>query len=541
MFCYPVVILNFLTSSAGKTKLYNLQYLYYDCYNLPRLKDAHRAGVDVDMLASVFGKLLMDLEMPVSELLDQAFKASDIELKRDLLIRERNDRYTSLSKEVDERLLEQSIAELIIHERDIDVEPNTKVEALSEGPNQRQDMEARGTSSLYVKTEEHWESSTSRVSVSSSSMSKDSSTWTEGTEQVVLEEDFATASHLGTENPKHFEELSTEGLNFFFKEAFIEGMQSDETAAYVTGALTSATIHEELLDLSRDTSALESGTTFSWEDKFVVDNTQDNELFEFEDALGLVRGNEEGLATSTFVPLIVDQVPVEASVTSSLVPDDMASLSGMQVSREFHREEPSTSSLSPGTYDDDGSFNSLLSTEVRSTEDCTKIEDLHGLESVLQSRPLSSAVGDGILHPLNIGGTLLSKKRGKRRGTGDVQTTATRNIAHTVADCEEQLSVAEAAVIDIENIKPVQPDIGLDLNGSSHTVEDEKQRGTQELLHTSSVNLSFLSPMMKQYVETKRQRPKFLLLSRVGDFYEVIQFLLTGKYLRDDFMMYGLF
>ncbi|KAG0608740.1 hypothetical protein M758_8G128500 [Ceratodon purpureus] len=79
----------------GKTKLYNLQYLYYDCYDLPRLKDAHRAGVDVDMLACVFGKLLMDLEMPVSELLDQAFKATDIELKPDLLLRENNDRYSS--------------------------------------------------------------------------------------------------------------------------------------------------------------------------------------------------------------------------------------------------------------------------------------------------------------------------------------------------------------------------------------------------------------------------------------------------------------
>ncbi|KAJ7545207.1 hypothetical protein O6H91_09G110700 [Diphasiastrum complanatum] len=39
-------------------------------------------------------------------------------------------------------------------------------------------------------------------------------------------------------------------------------------------------------------------------------------------------------------------------------------------------------------------------------------------------------------------------------------------------------------------------------------------------LHTSSVDTSLLSPMMKQHVEMKRQRPEFMLLSRVGDFYE---------------------
>lgn len=519
---YTYISVMLCTFSAGKMKLYNLQYLYYDCYNLPRLKDAHRAGVDVDMLACVFGKLLMDLEMPVSELLDQAFKASDIELKPGLLLRENNDRYTSLSKEIDETLLEQSMSERTIYERNVDIQSDSKLDTLSERPGQGHDIEAGGASSSYVETEEHWESSISRVSLSRSLVSKNSSACSEGTQHMVLKEDeglttplLATAAHSpGNGHPKHSEDLSIEVLATRVEDV-LGVIQSDVKAVNVAEAVSPATTDDELLGLSRDSSAPETGTMSSWEDKFVLDNAQDNKIFEFEDALGLVRGDEEG----AFVSSIPNQFEKESSMTSPLVPGDMASRTDLQESR---LEDSSISTLLPSTCDDDPSFSSLLPTEVSRMEHLMKNGDLQGSELARQSRPLTPAVGDGMLQPLNIGGTLMSKKRGKRRGTGDVQTTATRNIAHTVADCEEQLFVAEAAVIDMQNMKSVQPAIDQDLNGSLHAVEDEKQRVTQEQLRTSSVNLSLLSPMMKQYVETKRQRPKVLLLSRVGDFYEVL-------------------
>lgn len=513
---------------AGKTKFYNLQYLYYDCYNLPRLADAHRAGVDVDMLASVFGKLLMDLEMPVSELLDQAFKASDIEPKPDLFVRVTNDRYTSLFKETDETFLEQSMSELSIYEQNVDIQPDSNLDTLSERPGRGEDIrvEVEAASSLYVETQEHAESFTSKVSISRSLVTGISSTCSEDTQHMVSrkEEDLATphsatsAHPTGDGPPEYSEDLPTEVV-VLKSEDVLGVIPSDVKAVNGTEELSPASTVEENLGLSRDTSATETGIMSFWEDKFASDNAQDNELDEFEHALGLVRGHEEGMATGTFLSSNVNQVE-GSSMTSSLVPGDMAPLNDF---RKLHQEESSISTFFSSKSSDDPSFNSQPPTEFSLMELSTKDGDLQNSESARQSRSIAPAAGDGMLQPLNIGGTLLGKKRGKRRGTGDVQTTATRNIAHAVADFEEQLFVAEAAVIDMHDMQPAQPAMDHESIGSLHTNGDDHQTVAQEKLRTSSVNLSFLSPMMKQYVETKRQRPKFLLLSRVGDFYEVLE------------------
>ncbi|XP_024402182.1 uncharacterized protein [Physcomitrium patens] len=516
-----------LKKRFGKTKLYNLQFLYYDCYKLPRLEDAHRAGVDVDMLASVFGKLLMELEMPVSELLDQAFKASHIELKPDLLLRENNDRYTSLSKEVDETLLEQSMVDVIICERNVDPLPDSKVRTLLEPPDQGQDVEAICVSSEYVETEESWESTTGSITLNHSFMSKDSTAYSDGTRKIFLKkfegfdtQTFTTAQLSGDENPRYSEELSSGELDTRVEGVPIGDIQLDANRVHVAESLASATIDEKLLGLEKGTPALENGITSSWEDKYVLDDAQDNKTFEFEDALGLVLGNEEGLATSTPEPSSVNQVEEDATVTSSLVSGDELPSKYFKSSRKSRTEECTIPTRSPSTCNDDPSFSNLHPADVNPIDDLIGNENLDGLEVAQQSKLSSPTVGDGGLQPLNIGGTLLSRKKGKRRGTGDVQTTATRNIAHTVGDCEEQLSAAVATVINELYTCDIQPVRGPDSNDSSHGVQDEKQRRAKEQLHSSSVNLSFLSPMMRQYVETKRQRPKFLLLSRVGDFYE---------------------
>lgn len=50
-------------------------------YNLPSVGTAHRAMADVNMLAQVLQKLMIDLEMGTSELLQQSFSADDVVLK----------------------------------------------------------------------------------------------------------------------------------------------------------------------------------------------------------------------------------------------------------------------------------------------------------------------------------------------------------------------------------------------------------------------------------------------------------------------------
>ncbi|BBN06992.1 DNA polymerase III subunit epsilon [Marchantia polymorpha subsp. ruderalis] len=93
-------------------------------------------------------------------------------------------------------------------------------------------------------------------------------------------------------------------------------------------------------------------------------------------------------------------------------------------------------------------------------------------------------------------------------------------------DREKEVDVFVEENIDV--LRKQLSELQVESNGSAWDSDETPVVNARNLLEedeapllTSTVDVSLLSPMMKQYVETKRQRdPKFLLLSQVGDFYE---------------------
>lgn len=71
--------------TTGVVKNCTLSHLYNNVYNLPPVKNVHRAAVDVNMLAYVFACVLRDLEMPAIKLLERAFTVKEIVLKPELI------------------------------------------------------------------------------------------------------------------------------------------------------------------------------------------------------------------------------------------------------------------------------------------------------------------------------------------------------------------------------------------------------------------------------------------------------------------------
>ncbi|KAL3686956.1 hypothetical protein R1sor_013265 [Riccia sorocarpa] len=103
------------------------------------------------------------------------------------------------------------------------------------------------------------------------------------------------------------------------------------------------------------------------------------------------------------------------------------------------------------------------------------------------------------------------------QGGRDIQTVDSRK-GHRVQAVDISLN-------QIEVISEDSSEYHISSNGSvknNDEMVDSRDISEEDVpLRTSTVDISLLSPMMRQYVETKRQRdPKFLLLSQVGDFYE---------------------
>lgn len=610
----------------GTVGKHGLQFLYYDCYNLPQLNDAHRAGVDVDMLASVFGKLLTELEMPVTALLNQAFKAEDIYLKPDLLVREDNDRYTSLANEVNTALLEQPMVESAEFEQALGIESQS---CLKEGDapisptlaNERLLRLNRGSESLSGMTlqllegnegpeplkslkpfqtphEEVIEKATDGGAATGGPEDGFIEAFTETKDQFHTKEDEAfnvPVSLKSSQVPKEKFPGLPEPKDVSIKEAS-DALNSDKMSAVIIpppledGQVIERPIStfnvpdEELLGMSIDRGVIHGAVTPSGKDNLVTEVSNCSRGDEYENALGLVLGSSEAHGFE-FSPTHIKEVGIiqtqlensggveggahsgvalrndnmeakgpRSSLSSNILREEITSFSRVDsekenrsaVSFKLTNRDPMLSlettlrelgveEVSLETSDLSGlseeitmtatSYTSYGMTNKSSQRDLTI--GVSCSESSEPVRALSHAAGDGALHPLNIGRTLLKNKKGKRRGTGDVQTPAVRGLAQIVADCEDQLSVAEASLLEIQDINYGDSEatqIVLDGNNrdAQKAVFEEKTDGASEQLHTSSVNLSLLSPMMKQYVETKRQRPKFLLLSRVGDFYEVV-------------------
>lgn len=536
--------------SAGKIKLYNLNFLYYECYKLPRLKDAHRAGVDVDMLASVFGLMLIDLQLPVSKLLDQAFRAGDIELKPDLLLGISNDRYTAPAKEIDVALFEQSMvdpaeiedsfvitAKVFSKEADIstaiagqgfdenfvDFSLGDKIGISTKSHVHSHDINAAAhVTTGNSQSDEFLESSSKGIVGRGNSMSEGAEAISQGVYQLEVKENISEAFipgldlgeeilgiTLGTDCVKEVSEAAEEYVSHPRNQV---NAMDDHISV---GSLLDSP-DEERLGLIRGAAAID-GAVCPSEGLFASVTLQENVSEEYEAALGLKLGNDETVAGSRNLASSFGDAKDESSLSGSLSSPSGVSLQNCDISRSFDEGGAVHLEENPTSNDVHVAVRPL---DKSSTDSTVR---LYRLELADEVRPLSQA-GDGTLQPLNLGGTLLKKKKGKRRSTGDVQTTAIRNIAHTVADCEEQVPLAESAVLEMQDLNAVQPALDQEVSESQHAILGENHKREEENLHTSSVNMSLLSPMMKQYVETKRQRPKYLLLSRVGDFYEVCAF-----------------
>ena len=610
----------------GTVGKHGLQFLYYDCYNLPQLKDAHRAGVDVDMLASVFGKLLTELEMPVTALLNQAFKAEDIFLKPDLLVREDNDRYTSLANEVNTALLEQPMVESAEFEQALGIELQLR---LKEGDSLRAPISPalanqsllrlnRGSEpltgttlqllegnegpeplnslkSFHAPSEEVLGKATDGGAEIGGPEDEFVEAFTETKDQFHPKKDEAFRRPIylkSTRVPKETFLGLPEPKDFLINESS-DALNSDKmSAAIIQPRLEDGQVierpisklnvpDEELLGVSIDRGVIHGAVAPSGEDNLVTEVSNCSHRDEYEDALGLVLGSSEAHGFE-FSPTNIEKVGTvhtqlensgiiedgrsgvalrndnmeakgpRSSLSSSILIEEMTSMS------RVNSEEETISVVSLKLTDRDP-MQSLETTLRKSgmEEVRLKTSDLSGFSEIKTTatlytshrmtnkssqrditigvscsessepvRTLSHAAADGTLHPLNLGRTLLKNKKGKRRGTGDVQTPAVRGLAQIVADCEDQVSVAEASLLEIQDInyrdsEGTQTVLDGTNRDAQRAVFEEKTDGANTQLHTSWVNLSLLSPMMKQYVETKRQRPKFLLLSRVGDFYEV--------------------
>lgn len=507
------------------------------------------------MLASVFGLMLIDLQLPVSKLLDQAFRAEDIELKPDLLLGINNDRYTAPVIEVDVALFEQSMvdpaeledsfgitAKVFSKEPDIPTSANSTAIAGQGFDENLVDFslgDEIGTSTkLHVhshdikaaahvttgnsQSDEFLESSSKWTVGGGNLMSEGAETISQGVYQSEVKENISEAfvpgldpgeeilgATLGTDCVKELSEAAEEYVSH-------PGNQVNAKDDHVSiGSLLDST-DEERLGLRRGAAAID-GAVCPSEGLFASVSLQENVSEEYEAALGLKLGNDEIVAGSRNLASSFTNAKDEHSLTGSLSSPSGVSLKNCDVSRSF--DESGAVHLKENPTSNDG----LMSVRPLDRSSTDSTVRLYRLELADEVRPLSQA-GDGTLQPLNLGGTLLKKKKGKRRSTGDVQTTAIRNIAHTVADCEEHVSLGESAVLEIQELNAVQPALDQEISESQHAILGENHKGEEETLHTSSVNMSLLSPMMKQYVETKRQRPKYLLLSRVGDFYEVHAF-----------------
>ena len=541
--------------SAGKIKLYNLNFLYYECYKLPRLKDAHRAGVDVDMLASVFGLMLIDLQLPVSKLLDQAFRAGDIELKPDLLLGISNDRYTAPAKEIDVALFEQSMvdpAELedsfVISAKVFSKEADISISAIStaiagHGSDENlvdfslgdkigistkshvhsHDIKAAAhVTTGNSQSDEFLESSSKGIVGRGNLMSEGAEAISQGVYQLEVKENISEVFIPGLDPG---EEILGTTLGSNCVKEVLEA--AEEYVSHPRNQVNAKDDHisvgslldspdEERLGLRRGAAAID-GAVCPSESLFASVNLQENVSEEYEAALGLKLGNDETVAGSRNLASSFGDAKDERSLSGSLSSPSGLSSQNCDMSRSFDEGGAVHLEENPASND------VLVAVRPLDKSSTDSTGRFYRLELADEVRPLSQA-GDGTLQPLNLGGTLLKKKKGKRRSTGDVQTTAIRNIAHTVADCEEQVPLAESAVLEIQDLNAVQPALDQEVNESQHAILGENHKREKEILHTSSVNMSLLSPMMKQYVETKRQRPKYLLLSRVGDFYEVCAF-----------------
>lgn len=86
---------------------------------------------------------------------------------------------------------------------------------------------------------------------------------------------------MGDGRPSNSGDFSNETMTSGVEDVVLGLIQSDVEAVNVTEGISPATTVQ--------------GLFCSWEDMFVLDNAEDNKVFEFEGALDLVLGAEEGM------------------------------------------------------------------------------------------------------------------------------------------------------------------------------------------------------------------------------------------------------
>jgi hypothetical protein len=373
-----------------------LSHLYNNVYNLPPVKNVHRAAVDVNMLAYVFACVLRDLEMPAIKLLERAFTVKEIVLKPELIPPKQCPSLISIQP----------------NESSLDLEPSAAGFEHSLGAKESQ-------GNMYQKSAEE------QLGISQGRSGSDQDSSPSWEAQYLMDP---------SEVPCVKELEDSLGL--------VLGSSQDDVYAF----------HPTEVEVAAPKSQLQTWPDVPLEQQLSVPG---DFAAEYPSEMGL-----SGIVVSEDVEVLLktsrnQATEIEGSTcveeirTQTLASGSMRSQAGAVQDEELSKTEEGREGLQDGDFLestkgievllDTGGDESMVQSNMGRTASkrsrrkpqsmsLEKQKDLQNGDSPESSetiiRPPLHVVGDGILSPMTTGNTLTKKTRGKQRARGNVQTQA---------------------------------------------------------------------------------------------------------------------